>query len=86
MHPTIEESGGDVLGPKDREWIISDIVPQFKIDTEVFHRNVAAAFVDAIAQGHEPPVTIKDGRRAVEMILAAYKSADSGRVEKIEYR
>lgn len=86
IHPTIEESGGDVLGPKDREWKISDIVPQFKTDTEVFHRNVAAAFINAIAEGVEPPVTIKDGRRAVEMIVAAYKSADSGRVEKIEYR
>jgi len=86
IHPSAADTGGDVLGPKDREWTISDIVPQFKADTEVFHRNVAAAFVNAIGKGEEPPITITDGRRAVEMIVAAYKSATSGRVEKVEYR
>jgi myo-inositol 2-dehydrogenase / D-chiro-inositol 1-dehydrogenase len=85
IHPQHRKEGGDPLGPKDREWTVSDIIPQFKIDTEVFHQNVARAFIDAIAEGREPPVTVKDGRRAVEMILAAYRSAESGRVEKIHY-
>jgi len=85
IHPRQEKDTVDPLGPKDREWVVSDIVPQFKIDTEVFHRNVAQNFIDAIAAGGEPPVTVVDGRRAVEMILAAYDSAKSGKVEKIHY-
>lgn len=85
IHPSQEKDTVDPLGPKDREWAVSDIVPQFKIDTEVFHRNVAQNFIDAIAAGGEPPVTVVDGRRAVEMILAAYDSAKSGKVEKIHY-
>jgi myo-inositol 2-dehydrogenase/D-chiro-inositol 1-dehydrogenase len=85
IHPAQKDDGSDPLGPKDREWTVSDIVPQFKIDTEVFHRNVAQAFIDTIVDGKEPPITVIDGRRAVEMILAAYKSAKSGKVEKIHY-
>ncbi len=83
--PDVVETGGDPLGPMDREWTISDIVPQFKRDTEIFHQNVADAFIDAISNGNEPPITVTDGRRAVEMILAAYKSAASGRTETITY-
>lgn len=85
IHPVNRADDADPLGPKDRKWTRSDIVPQFKADTEVFHRNVAQAFIDAIVAGKEPPVTVADGKRAVEMILAAYKSAQSGRVEKIRY-
>lgn len=83
--PDAIETGGDPLGPKDREWTISDVVPQFKRDTEVFHRNVADAFIDALINHREPPITFADGRRAVEMILAAYQAAASGKTETITY-
>lgn len=85
IHPSDPGVGGDVLSPMDRKWTISKTTPQFKIDTEVFHKNVARAFIDAVVNGKEPPVNVIDGRRAVEMILAAYKSAETGRVEKISY-
>lgn len=83
--PDVVETGGDPLGPMDRQWTIADIVPQFKRDTEVFHRNVADAFIDALINDKAPPITILDGRRAVEMILAAYQAAESGKTESIAY-
>ena len=85
LHPPSQDESGDPLGPKDRAWTLSDIIPQFKKDTEVFHQNVARAFIDTLAAGGEPPVTVVDARRAVEMILAAYRSAESGRAETIQY-
>lgn len=42
-----------------------------------FDREVAA-WVDAAANGTAPPVTAQDGRRAVEMALAAERSIESG--------
>lgn len=85
FHPQDQDPAADPLGPTDRVWTVSDIVPQFKIDTEVFHQNVARAFIEAISEGREPPVTVVDGRRAVEMILAAYKSAQTGRAEPVVF-
>lgn len=38
-----------------------------------------AAFVEAVAEGREPPVTLQDGRRIVELIEAAHASADGAR-------
>lgn len=35
-----------------------------------------ADFTDAIAESREPVVTLEDGRRAVELIKAIYRSAD----------
>ena len=83
--PDVAETGGDPLSPMDRRWTIPDIVPQFKRNTEVFHQNVAGAFIDALVNDREPPITVVDGRRAVEMILAAYKAAASGKTETIAY-
>jgi predicted dehydrogenase len=39
----------------------------------------AQGFIDAIREGHEPPVTGWDGRQAVAAALAAYESAHTGR-------
>lgn len=33
----------------------------------------------AMAEGEPPPVTGQDGRKAIEVVLAAYQSADTGR-------
>lgn len=38
------------------------------------------AFIDAVIENKEPPVTGEDGRRAVELCLAARESARAGRV------
>ncbi|MBP8295281.1 MAG: Gfo/Idh/MocA family oxidoreductase [Burkholderiales bacterium] len=75
------QAGADHLAPKAKRWTISPIVPQFKADTEVFHQNVAKTFIDCIVNNKPAPCTLKDGRRAVEMVLAAYQSHASGRRE-----
>jgi predicted dehydrogenase len=36
-------------------------------------------FAAAVSQGHSPPVTGTDGRKALEMVLAIYQSAQTGR-------
>lgn len=43
----------------------------------------AQAFADAILQDQEPPVTGEDGLRALEICLAIYRSAESGKPEEI---
>jgi myo-inositol 2-dehydrogenase/D-chiro-inositol 1-dehydrogenase len=64
-----------------RRWQVSPIVPRFK--SGGFHQQNALAFLDALAEGKPPPNTLEDGRRSLEMILAAYRSAASGRVEPV---
>ena len=39
-----------------------------------FHQEQLQDFVDAIADGREPMVTLEDGRRAVELFTAIYRS------------
>jgi myo-inositol 2-dehydrogenase / D-chiro-inositol 1-dehydrogenase len=64
-----------------RRWQISPTVPRFK--SGGFHQQNALAFLEALAGGKPPPSTFEDGRRSLEMILAAYRSAASGRVEPV---
>lgn len=65
----------------ERRWQVSQTVPRFK--TGGFHQQNALQFVHALCNGTPPPITLEDGRRALEMILAAYRSARSGKVEPI---
>jgi predicted dehydrogenase len=44
------------------------------------------AFGKAMATGQPPPVTGQDGRKAIEVVLAAYKSADQGRTISLPLR
>ncbi len=67
----------------ERAWVASASVPQFKRDTGAFHGNVARAFVEAVAAGSAPPVSLDDGLRAARMILSAYRAAESGRTEPV---
>ena len=46
-------------------------------------RNEDGDFVRSILDDTEPPVTGLDGRKAVEMVVAAYKSGDTGQVVKL---
>jgi myo-inositol 2-dehydrogenase/D-chiro-inositol 1-dehydrogenase len=59
-----------------KSWDTLDVVPRFKLGG--FHQQNAIAFVDALEQGHPPPITIVDGLNAGRMIDAAYRSAQSG--------
>jgi predicted dehydrogenase len=67
----------------ERRWRSSDTVPRFK--TGGFHQQNALAFLDALVRKVPPPVTLRDGKRAVAMILAAYEAAPTGREVKIRY-
>ena len=47
------------------------------------HTPLYADVIDAINTGREPYVTAADGRRALELVLAIYKSAAEGRAVKL---
>ena len=65
-----------------REWQVVDMTPRFKIGE--FHHQNALAFVDALERDVAPPITIDDGIRAVKMIMAAYRAAESGQRQAIQ--
>jgi myo-inositol 2-dehydrogenase / D-chiro-inositol 1-dehydrogenase len=65
----------------ERHWDVSPTVPRFK--TGGFHQQNALEFVRALKDGTAPPITLEEGRGALAMILAAYRSARSGRVEPV---
>lgn len=46
---------------------------------------MVSAFIDAVRNGTDVPVTGEDGLRAVEVALAAMKSAESHQIEKITH-
>ena len=83
--PKDSDRGGELVLHDEKEWTISDTVPQFKKNTPEFHKKVASVFVDALVAGDPPPCTYLDGRRASEMIIAAYESARTGKAQKIVY-
>jgi predicted dehydrogenase len=68
-------------GSAERHWQVSPIVPRFK--TGGFHQQNALQFVETLKSGSAPPITLEEGRGALAMILAAYRSARSGRVEEV---
>jgi predicted dehydrogenase len=65
----------------ERRWRPSPIVPRFKAGG--FHHQNPLHFLDALRRGTPPPITLADGRRAVLMILAAYRAAETGRREPV---
>lgn len=61
-------------------WQVYDIPVHFPRNQEA----VFQPFVDCLLKDQEPPVTMYDGRRALELVLAAYQSAREGRLVSIE--
>ncbi|HPX84717.1 MAG TPA: Gfo/Idh/MocA family oxidoreductase [Bacilli bacterium] len=47
------------------------------------HKPLYADVIDAIKNNREPYVTAEDGRRALELVLAIYKSAAEGKIVKL---
>jgi len=92
---TVLLSGVDIASRPTREmgflsvftrqdgWRQSATVPRFK--TGIFHEHVAWAFVEALKVGGPMPITLEDGYRASAMIEAAYRSARTGKVERIDF-
>lgn len=48
-------------------------------DFSSIHTLAPGAFVDSITRNTAPPSTIQDGRKALEMIIGAYRSAETGK-------
>lgn len=72
------------------EWMFSDGLDDAAQVKETFHENppnvygfghtpLYADVIDAIENGREPYVTARDGKRALELVLAVYRSAAEGR-------
>jgi myo-inositol 2-dehydrogenase / D-chiro-inositol 1-dehydrogenase len=64
------------INPVERHWTMVDEVPFFKRGS--FHQQNPLSFLRCLVEGTEPPVTLADGRAALQMILAAYRSAETG--------
>jgi predicted dehydrogenase len=62
-----------------KAWQVFDLPVHFPKN----HEAVVAPFVDCIIEDTEPLVTAADGRRALEVILAAYESARKGRLVEL---
>ena len=69
------------VGQTERRWDVPPIIPRFK--TGGFHQQNPINFLEALSRGAPPPVTLEDGQRALAMILAAYRSAQTGQTEPI---
>lgn len=76
------------------EWRFSDALDDPDEVKAKFHENppnvygyghtpLYANMIDAIQYDHEPYVTAEDGKRALELVLAIYKSAAEGRPVKL---
>jgi predicted dehydrogenase len=52
--------------------------------SHLYHARQLTDFVESIASGRKPLVDGREGRRAVEVILAVYESAASGRTVEIK--
>ena len=55
----------------------------FPVDQAESIRRATAGFADAIRRGEQPPVTGEDGRAALELAMASYRSAEAGRPMKL---
>jgi predicted dehydrogenase len=64
-------------------WHGSETTPYFKQGN--FHQQGPLYFLNCIRAGKEPVVGLEDGRKSLDMILAAYRAAKSGRRQAIEF-
>lgn len=64
-------------------WETFDIVPRFAVGE--FHHAVATAFVDYLLGSGDPPSSALDGKAALAIVVAAYKSARNGAAITISY-
>jgi predicted dehydrogenase len=65
----------------ERGWQKVPLVPRFKLGG--FHQQNAVVFADCLERGELPPTSVEDGRRASAMIAAAYRAAQTGRLQEI---
>lgn len=79
------------------EWSFSDLLDDPEIVKAKFHENppnvygyghtpLYADVINSIEQDRQPYVTAMDGKRALELVLAIYKSAAEGHCVKLPLR
>jgi predicted dehydrogenase len=78
--------GGRDLQVASRTEFGDDAPHLIDLPDEPHFQTMWAAFARAVAAGEPPPVTGHDGRAAVEIILAAYRSAATGRPVRLPLR
>ena len=87
------KTGGSSVNTID-EWCFSDALDDPEEVKKEFHENPPNVYgfghtplysdvIDAIKTGRQPYVTGEDGKRALELVLAIYKSAAEGRPVKL---
>ena len=73
-----ETEKGDILKSEH----LSGVSPAANF-THVGHKKQIADTIEAIRTGRQPISNLKDGRRAVDLILAIYESAETGKPVEI---
>ena len=68
----------------ERRWRVSPATPRFVKGQ--FHQQNAIRFIDTLIEGAAPPIGLAEGRGALTMILAAYRSAREGRRVRLDER
>lgn len=63
----------------DAEALVEHDVPEGWSDVDMAHRRQYLDVIDAIRTGRRPAITTDDGRRALQVVLAVYESARTGR-------
>ena len=70
-------------GEERGQWDGSKITPYFKQGN--FHQQGPLYFLNCIHSNNTPIVGLEEGRKSLEMILAAYRAAQSGQLQTIEF-
>lgn len=71
------------LGGARGVWESSPVATSFA--GGAFHHGGPRYFIECLRDGRRPELGVEDGRRPVEMILAAYRAAASGRSEPVVF-
>ncbi|HEX3444737.1 MAG TPA: Gfo/Idh/MocA family oxidoreductase, partial [Chthoniobacterales bacterium] len=75
--PQLEVSGSGIAGRAYYDWLAEERY-------EVCYRDLLLEFADSIREGREPSVTGTDGRIALSVIEAAYRSSKTGAETKLQ--
>ncbi|WP_370943846.1 Gfo/Idh/MocA family protein [Amycolatopsis sp. cg5] len=69
-----------LYGYRNADWVYSKDFPQPEVDVPSSHTAQLPHVIEAIRAGKRPPASGSDGRKALELIAALYKSASTGAI------
>lgn len=70
-------------GSSRESWQASPIIPRFQQGE--FHYQGPLHFVECLVSGAEPVVPLEDGWKSVAMVEAAYRAAETGRIQELNF-